>query len=166
MDTIELAKYLFEIDALDKWGEKCLPVGATQRAEAFRLAEPLWIERMGKTGKLLVHPDVLKELEAQSWVASDLQKRMIWACVLASADGEDSKERFRSIKQKLLRKYGREWWEDVYRRKNNAWAARERIRNKESSYRPAVSMIIANTHLLAGAAADERDSALRMIPRK
>lgn len=165
MDKSELIKKLSNIDALETWGDYCKNLTASDKQEVFSAAEQLWIERMARNMKLLLHPEVLAQLELQSWKPNDLQKKMIWASVLASAEGDDSKQRFQIIKSKLLKKYGRDWWEDVFRRKTNAWAAKERIRKTVSSYGPAVSTLISHTHLFAGMAVDDRDSALRMIPK-
>ena len=164
MNTTEAAKNLSEIDAPDKWLEHCPQLRTEDKAKTFKLAEQMWVERMVKSNSLLVHPDILKQLEKQSWAATDIQKRMIWASVLATAEGSDSKERFKNIKILLLKKHGRDWWEDVYKRVNNAWAAKERIRKRTGSDSPAISMMANNTILFAGAAQQERESALRMIP--
>lgn len=162
MNTLEVANKLAEIDAPDEWITHCPPLSQEEKHEVFNLAERLWLEKTADSGKLLVHPDILKQLEDQQWVANDLQKRMIWASVLASAEGDDSKVRFKKIKLMLIKKYGRDWWEDVFNRKNSAWAAKERIRKRIDN--PAMSILISKTVLLAGAANEERDAALRMIP--
>ena len=164
MDTNQAAKYLSEIDEPDQWSKKSAHIEIINKREAYNLAEPLWLERMYREGKLFVHPNIAKQLKNQSWIANDLQKRMIWASVIASAEGPDSKARFVDIKKKLLKKYGREWWEDVYQRKNNAWAAKSRIEKKKASNGPAVTTLINNTHLFAGVAASETIKALKMIP--
>ncbi|MDX7806974.1 hypothetical protein SJS53_09650, partial [Aeromonas caviae] len=101
----------------------------------------------------------------QHWVPNDLQKRMIWASVLASAEGTTSRERFKTIKTCILKKYGRDWWEDVYRRQKHAFAAKERIRKQSASNGPVVNMLIANTLLFGEAARDQVKAALSMIPK-
>ncbi len=158
------AKTLSEIDSLETWKDDCPSVPAELKADVFKRAEQLWLERNYRLGKLLIHPKVLDQLQNQSWTASGLQKKMIWASILASLEGADSKSRFYVIKKGLLKKYGRDWWEDVYKRKTNAWAAKDRIRKQQSSYGPALSHLTSNTHLFAEAAERERDKALRMIP--
>jgi hypothetical protein len=89
---------------------------------------------------------------------------MVWASVLGSADPINSKQRFYVIKKRLLNKYGRDWWEDVYKRKNNVWAAKERIRKKINSNGVAVNTLINSTHLFGNAVQSEIESALKMIP--
>lgn len=164
MDTRQITKFLSEIDELDQWSEKSAHIAFGNKGEVFSLAEPLWVERMLREGKLYVHPNVAGQLKKQSWRANDLQKRMIWASVIASAEGPKSKVRFSSIKKKLLKKYGRDWWEDVYKRKTNAWAAKSRIEKNRASYGPGVKTVIRKTHLFASAAASETIEALKMIP--
>lgn len=166
MDRADVIQKLAEIEALETWGDHCGELGASERQHVYHAAEQLWIERMARKGRLLVHPDVLQQLESQSWRPNDLQKRMIWASVLASAEGSDSKERFRAIKEKLLRRYGRDWWEDVFKRKTSAWAAKERIRKTTGSYGAVITVMINNTHLFSGLADEERVAALKMIPKE
>ncbi|RND27369.1 hypothetical protein EC575_26720, partial [Vibrio cholerae] len=97
------------------------------KKESLERAQPLWIERKVSENTLYLHPDVISDLKKQNWLPNDLQKRMIWASVLASAEGSDRRQRFKSIKAILLKKYGRDWWEDVYKRQKFAFAAKERI---------------------------------------
>jgi len=165
MDIEILAKQCSKIDALETWGQHTQYLERSVKMEVFILAEMLWTERMARTGNLLLHPDVLDQLKKQNWKPTDVQKRMIWASVLALASGPSSKERFNIIKKRLLKKHGRDWWEDVYQRKTNAWAAKERIRKQQSSNGPAITMLANNTHLFAGAVAEEKRDALRMIPK-
>ena len=165
MNQTEIAKLLSEIDSLDEWINHCPLMGREEKKEIYALAEKMWIARMVREQKLLIHPEVSEQLELQSWVATDVQKRMIWASVLASAHGDDSKARFRKVKESLINKYGREWWEDVYKRQKPAWAAKERIRKYKERRTEAVDKFISNTHIGACAASDEVDQALRMIPK-
>lgn len=165
MDIERIAEKLAEIDALETW-VSYVPAELSQNAkkEVFTLAERLWLERMAKSGLLLLHPDVLDQLETQSWVATDLQKRMVWASVLASDESPDSKSRFKKIKKRLTSKYGYEWWEDTYRRIKPAFAAKNRINNQSGAHGPATSVFLNNTMLGAEIQLAERESALRMIP--
>lgn len=165
MNIQDLAKTLSDFDAPETWGQHARNIDTQIKTEVFNIAEMLWIERMARTGNLLLHPDVLDQLKKQNWKPSDIQKRMIWASVLALASGPTSKERFNIIKNRLLKKHGRDWWEDVYQRKTNAWAAKERIKKQRSEDGPAITMMIKNTHLFAGAAAEQKLDALRMIPK-
>jgi len=165
MDVEHVARQLAAMDSLESWKDCCPDIGPSLKQQVYKKAELLWLERMARTGLLLVHPEIMEQLEAQSWQASDLQKRMIWASVIASLEGKDSKQRFREIKTKLLKKYGRDWWEDVFKRKTSAWAAKERMLKNTKSYGAAVTTLIDNTHLFAGIASDEKGRALRMIPK-
>lgn len=58
---------------------------------------------MIKTQQLFMHPNIFKQLQEQSFQPTDIQKRMIWASVLASADSANSKQRFAIIKKRLLK---------------------------------------------------------------
>jgi len=165
MNTAELAKQLSEIDALETWAGRCSAIDKWDRLEVFKVAEKLWLERMAESRKLLLHPGVLDQLRSQSWETNDIHKRMIWASVLASVEGSDSKVRFKTIKNLLLNKYGRDWWEDVYERKTNAWAAKKRIRKQTALHGSAMNTLINNTHLFSEAAEEERELALRMISK-
>ncbi len=160
-----LARRLAAIDELETWKLHCHGYSAQDKQSAFERAQPLWVKRKVSEGTLYLHPDVIAELRGQDWVPNDLQKRMIWASVLASAEGTTSRERFKTIKTCILKKYGRDWWEDVYRRQKHAFAAKERIRKQSASNGPAVNMLIANTHLFDEAARDQVKTALSMIPK-
>lgn len=162
----EIAKRLANIDAPDHWNESCPPIKKNEKNYVFELSEQLWLKRMVESKKLYLHPSIFEQLHEQLWVANDLQKRMIWASVLASCEGNDSKVRFRKIKESLLKKHGRDWWEDVYPRIKKAWAAKERIRKKVLTQGSAVSVLINNTHLFQSFAIDEWNRALEMIPKK
>ncbi|NQZ92321.1 MAG: hypothetical protein HRT97_08275 [Moritella sp.] len=165
MNRQNLAKTLSDIDAPETWGQHSRSIDPKIKAEVFNIAEMLWTERMARTGNLLLHPDILDQLIKQNWKPTDVQKRMIWASVLALASGPKSKERFDLIKKRLLKKHGRDWWEDVYQRKTNAWAAKERIKKQRVENGSAINILADNTHLFAGAVAEQKLDALRMIPK-
>lgn len=164
MDTLSTAQQLAKLDAPDLWVEFSSGIPKEKRAETFSLAGRLWLQRIAQEGMLLVNPKILKELEAQNWEANDLQKRMIWASVLANLEGASSKERFKEIKGYLLKKHGREWWEDVYSRKDKAWIAKEWIRKRTGSLGSAVSALAEKTILFGNVVAQERLNALSSIP--
>ncbi|WP_067099043.1 hypothetical protein [Marinomonas atlantica] len=113
--------------------------------------------------KLYLHPDIVKELEQTSWIPNYLHKRMIWASLIASDESQNSKKRMYRIKDSLIRKYGKDWWEDVYSRLKPVYAAKERIKRIHSG--PAVSAFIAKTYIGAEVEDDERIEALMMIPK-
>ncbi|WP_253912502.1 hypothetical protein [Vibrio sp. B1Z05] len=83
-----------------------------------------------------------------------------------SAEGVRSRERFKSIKNSLINRYGRDWWEDVYKRQKPAFAAKERIRKQIASNGAAVNILIENTHLFSEVARDQITSALSMVPKR
>jgi hypothetical protein len=164
MDSTSAAEILSNLNAPDLWMKKCPTMEKERRAEVFVLAGKMWLEKLARQKQLLIHPSILKELEAQSWVANDLQRKMIWASVLATQEGADSKKRFKEIKIYLLTKYGREWWEDVYLRKNGSYAVKEWIRKRVGSYGTAVSTLVENTILFGSMAEEERNKALSSLP--
>ncbi|WP_084976559.1 hypothetical protein [Plesiomonas shigelloides] len=161
----ELVQKLASIDELETWKKHCQGHSNQDKKAAFERAQSLWIVRKVSENTLYLHPDVISDLKKQNWLPNDLQKRMIWASVLASAEGSDSRQRFKSIKADLLKKYGRDWWEDVYRRQKSAFAAKERIRKQTASNGSSVNMLMAKTHLFAEIARDQIHAALSMIPK-
>tara|TARA_R100000687_G_scaffold54795_1_gene43697 strand:- start:158203 stop:158697 length:495 start_codon:yes stop_codon:yes gene_type:complete len=162
----ELVKKLAAIDELETWIQHCQGYRPEEKKVAFESAQSQWIARKVSENTLYVHPDVIADLRGQNWMPDDLQKRMIWASVLASAEGLNSKNRFKSIKAGLLKKYSRDWWEDVYQRIKPAFAAKERIFKQTSSNGAAIDMLVANTHLFGEAARDQVIAALKMVPKK
>lgn len=163
MDTQELANTLAQIDELEAWKAHANGIEPSIKAAAYKIAEPLWVKRILDSGRLLIHPDVTEQLRIQEYKPNDLQKRMIWASVIATDESSQSKERFYKIKAKLIKRYGRDWWEDVYQRKNSVFAAKERM--KKNLAGPMVSTFSANTYLGSSCAQDERAKALSMIPK-
>lgn len=159
----KLSRKLSDIDALETWKDHVQGFSRPQVAEAYERAQPLWVRRMICEDKLYLHPDVIEQIEGQNWIPSDLHKRMIWASLIASDESSNSKKRMYKIKDSLIRKHGKDWWEDVYSRLKHAYAAKERIKRIRSG--PAVSAFIANTFIGSEAVNEERVKALRMIPR-
>ncbi|SDM97182.1 hypothetical protein [Vreelandella arcis] len=159
----ELSRKLSEIDELETWKDHVQGLSRSQRAQAYKEAQPLWVYRMIRECKLYLHPDVIIQLEGQNWLPSDLQKRMIWDSLIGSDESYNSKKRMYNIKDSLIKKHGRDWWEDVYSRLKHVYAAKERIKKIHSG--PAVSAFITITFIGSEAANNERLKALRMIPR-
>jgi hypothetical protein len=164
MSILTLAKEISNIDEIETWNEHFPNSYSGSKKDVFEIAQPLWVERMISEQKLFVHPNIIKQLKEQYFQPNDLQNRMVWASVLGSANPINSKQRFYVIKKRLLNKYGRDWWEDVYKRKNNVWAVKERIRKKTNSNGVAVNTLINSTHLFGNAVQSEIESALKMIP--
>lgn len=152
-------------DCLDDWASFCGGLTEKAKTAAFAEAEPLWVLRMLNEEKLLVHPDVSHELRVSGGVPTDLQRRMIWASVLASLDGQDSKTRFAEIRRKIEKKYDNSWWFDVYKRVKPAYAARMRLEKQAGQIGPAVRSFAESSIIGADALISERQAALRMIPR-
>ncbi len=161
----ELVQKLASIDELETWKQHCQGYSSQEKKVAFERAQSLWIARKVSENTLYLHPEVISDLQKQNWLPNDLQKRMIWASVLASGEGSDSRQRFKSIKASLLKKHGRDWWEDVYKRQKSAFAAKERIRNQTASNGAAVNMLMAKTHLFGDIGRDQIHSALSMVPK-
>ncbi|GAB1269515.1 hypothetical protein NBRC116493_27680 [Aurantivibrio infirmus] len=159
----ELAKILSNIDELETWKNHVQGYSKSDVASAYNVAQPLWVQRMISTQKLFLHPDVIDQLKAQNWQPSDVQKKMIWASLLGADESSESKKRMYKVKDSLIKKYGRDWWEDVYARIKPVYAAKERIKKIHSG--PAVSAFISNTFIGSEAASEERNRALSMISK-
>lgn len=160
----ELIKKLSNIDELETWKNYVQGYSRSEVAKAYEEAQPLWTKRMVSDRKLFLHPDVMEQIKSQDWRANDLQKRMIWASLIGSDESMQSKTRMYRIKNSIIKRYGKDWWEDVYARIKPVYAAKQRIKKIHSG--PAVSMFISNTFIGSEAASDERDKALRMIPKE
>jgi hypothetical protein len=158
-----LSQKLSQIDELETWREHVQGISKHEILQAFESAQPLWVHRMICENKLYLHPEVIAQLRRQNWMPSDLHKRMIWASIIASDESSSSKKRMYELKGRLIKKHGRDWWEDVYSRLKYVYAAKERI--KKIHFRPAMSTLISNTSIGAEAASYEQMKALRMIPR-
>lgn len=165
MDTHELVRKLVDSDCLDEWSKLSEGILPEDRVYAFSQAEPLWLARMARAEKLLLHTDVLMELARTGWKPTELQRRMIWASVLASLDGPDRKERFRAIKAKLEKKYGNKGWFDIYQRVKPAYAARMRLQKQREGHGPAFNCLASKTILFGAVAQDQKDRAFSSIPK-
>ncbi|KZN39846.1 hypothetical protein [Pseudoalteromonas luteoviolacea] len=163
MDINELAISLSKINEPELWIRHIPRTYRGLRKDVFKLAEPLWIKRLVASNELYVHPNVIKSLVIQNFIPNDLQKKMIWASILAS--NSDHRRR-NTIKILVKKKHGHDWWEEVFERSRNAWAAKERIQKNLKENGPAINKLIASTHLFGQAARDELIAALIMIPEK
>lgn len=160
----ELAKVLSNNDELETWKNHTQGHDKSQVAGAYEEAQKLWLKRMISEQRLFLNPDVIVDIQRQRWKATGLQKRMIWASLIAADESRASKKRMYRIKKSLIAKYDSDWWEDVYSRIKPAFAAKERIKKINSG--PAVSKFISITFIGVEAAHMERDSALRMMPKR
>jgi len=161
MNINDLAKTLSQIDEPEEWANHIPSLYSGPSKTIFELAEPLWVQRMINQNKLYVHPNVIKQLKAQSFISTDLQNRMIWASILASNNDDNRKA---TIKKLVKEKYGFDWWEDVYGRTRKMWIAKERIRKKLNGNGVGMNALINNTSLFANAAQSEIESALKEVP--
>ncbi|WP_066017244.1 hypothetical protein [Endozoicomonas atrinae] len=165
MTVHEIAEELSKINNPFEWSRRLNALSSEERSDCKALAEPLWIKRMINQGLLLVHPDIASELKENQWLPSQLHRKMIWASILASIDGPDSKEQFQAIKDSIKKKYGFHWWEDVYKRVKPAYAARDRIRKNECDIGPGLAMVASKSTVVSYALYEQRSDALRMIPK-
>ena len=159
----ELAKKLSLVDEPEKWKEHTSGYSEHDIRIAYKVAVPLWVERMILAEKLLFHPDVTKDIQAQGFELNDLQSRMAWASILATDTSSQSRERFKLLKKKIIGRHGRDWWEDVYQRRSAIYAASMKI--KESWDKPAMATFFSCTILGAQCADDEKIRALRKLPK-
>ena len=84
---------------------------------------------------------------------------MFWASILASNNDNNRKA---IIKKLVKKKYGFDWWEDVYGRTQKMWIAKESIHKKLNGN--GMNTLINNTNLFANAALSEIESALKEVP--
>lgn len=165
MDFQSAINSLVADDHLDEWSNCIKGLANDQRSAAFAAAEPQWIKRMIRDGKLLVHPEVAAELKSREWKPTDLHRRMIWASVLASIDSPNGKERFNKNKARIIKKHGNDWWFDIYKRIKPAYAARMRLQKNQENIGPALAQMAKHSTLFGSALHEDRDEALRMIPK-
>jgi hypothetical protein len=163
MSFDQVVNHLSDTDDLENWQSVVAFLSENEKLETFKQARPLWLERMVVSGKVLLHPLVTEELRVRGWEPTEIHDRMIWANILVSKSGNNSKEDFKRIKNKIIRKHGHNWWEDVYRRIKPIYAARQRLIKQEIS--PAIQILATHSSLVTQAAEEQRISLLEMIPR-
>jgi hypothetical protein len=161
ISILNLAKTLSQIDEPEQWVNYIPSSYSGTNKDVFRLAEPLWLQRIISQNNLYVHPNVIKQLKNQFFIPTDLQKRMIWASILASSSSATRKS---EIKKLVNKKYGYDWWEDSYGRTRKMWIARDRIIKKLNSNGSGMNVLISNTHLFGNAVQTEIEAALKHIP--
>lgn len=154
---------LAAIDSLWDWRQYAKGKVFENKPEVFKRAQSQWLERMIRSYKLMINPKIAREIYEAGWEASDLHIRMIWASDLAVRN-DKSKSTFNQVKRHLRKKYGHDWWEDVYWRIKPAYAAISRIRKIESE-NDAIKFGAENgSSFFAGLIADQYQSALKGIP--
>lgn len=165
VDISVMARQLASIDDLDQWAESIPMMEYASKKACFMQAQPLWIERMVTEGKLMLHPEVIETLRRNRWKPADNHLQMIWASLLGTRDSSDSREYFQRIKKKLIAKYGRDWWEEVYLRKDYAYAANARIKKNIGDMGAGMQMMARKSVFMGSIVADEYRAALEMIPK-
>ncbi|WP_046019402.1 hypothetical protein [Marinomonas sp. S3726] len=135
----DLAEKLANIEDIEKWGKEVNGLSSRDMKIVFGEAEQLWIQRKIKDGTLLLHPDARAELIERNYKPRAIHRRMVLANVLVNYNGSDSKERFRRIKEKIIRKHSDRYWFDVYKRIKPTYAAKERIIKHKLNTSPMLS---------------------------
>ncbi|MDO6421343.1 MULTISPECIES: hypothetical protein [Cellvibrionaceae] len=160
-----LVKDLVSTDKLYEWGAVCSEVKGKERSKAYNLAVPLWLERMVNEGKILLNPAIIKELKSLNWRPTDLHKKMIWASIVCKLDAKVQKEEKARIRTLIQKKYGNDWWEEVYSRAGKVWPAWDRYRKNVLSMGPGAQMLAMHSTVFGEAMLHELDSVLNMVPK-
>jgi hypothetical protein len=163
-----LIEKLSLIDNPEDWFRhiKLSEIQIEDKKHIYESAMNLWIKRKIYDGSLLLHPDIREELIDRDFKPLSIHKKMIWASLLASYDGHDSSEYFQRIKQKLIKKYGVEWWLDVLDRIKPTRAAKQRLMKQNNSIGPAFKHAASQSMFLGNVLSESKDDALRMIPKE
>lgn len=122
---------LSKIDEIETWKKLTPQLSREERKEVYALAQRLWLERCYGENRLYVNLSVIEELKSNEWIPNNIQKQMIWASVIGSIDSSTQKHRFKTVKEKLVQKYGRDWYNACDKKAKNAYAAKQWI-NKNS----------------------------------
>ena len=163
MDIAELIKVLSQEDDLEKWNGLVVGTSGEDVKKVFSEAEKGWVRRKLDDGSLLVHPKVKDEIVSREYELLPRHRKMVWANVLASYDGVDSKARFNVTKENIIRKYGNQWWFDVYKRTKTVYAVKEILKN---SCEGAVGFAAKRSTVFGMAVEEERIRALEMLPKQ
>ena len=153
---------LIATDNLEKWGVLTKYLSKDDKAKIYDIAEPKWIERKITNGTLLLHPDVRSDLIARNFKPLSIHRKMIWASILVMLEGEDSKECYNRIKDKIIKKHSNKWWFDVQRRVKPTYAAKSRL--KKETQGKATSFAAQRSSFLGEVMQSSRDGILKMIP--
>ncbi|WP_447873524.1 hypothetical protein [Serratia fonticola] len=161
-----LIKKLSLIDDLDSWPIHTRSLNSEDKRYVYEIAECQWIKRKIADGSLLLHPEISEQLIERQYKPLAIHRKMIWASVLASYDGVDSKEHFARVKKKIIKKHGNQWWLDVYKRMKPAYAARQRILKNIGSKGSALNFAASRSTFFSEILNDEYEAALRMIKKE
>lgn len=155
-----IAQTLSQIDEIETWKQSTPQLSKEERLQCYELAQRLWLERCYANNCLYLHPSVIEELKANDWRPNDIQKQMIWASVIGSIDSATQKHRFKAVKEKLVKKYGWDWYNACDKRAKNAYAAKQWINSRSFE----ASSPLLGSVLLRQASNEEVTRALRSLP--
>lgn len=158
----ELIEELANTDDLELWGGKVKDIQQTDKKIIFEIAEAKWIKRKINDNSLLLHPDARKELIERNYKPLSKHRKMIWASILVTYEGGDSKQHYQNIKNKIIKKHSSLWWRDVHNKIKPTFAAKERLKNQ--GFGAAFEFASQRSTFLGGVAQSSRDDILRMIP--
>lgn len=164
----DIIKQLSLIDNLEDW-HLYIPTSELQKEDKkyiYESAERLWIKRKISDGSLLIHPDIREELIEREYNSLPIHKKMIWSSLLASYNGINKSEYFNKIREKITKKYGREWWDDIDRRVKPAYIARQRLLKQNSSTGPGLKYAASQSIFFGCLLSESRDDILRVIPKE
>ncbi|CDH07902.1 conserved hypothetical protein [Xenorhabdus bovienii str. oregonense] len=162
----DLIRKLSLIDNLESWPSHTMGLEKEDKKHVYESARRSWIKRKISDGGLLLHRDVQEQLIQREYNPLSILKKMIWASLLASYDGTDSKEYFQRIKEKIIKKYGNKWWSDVYNRIKPTYAARQRILKQTNGTDPVLKYAASQSMFIGDIFRESRNDALRMIPKE
>ena len=166
MNYDEVIEQLALIEDLEQWKVHVCDIPHKAKKWIYEQAERKWIKRKLEDGSLLVHPNIRKQLIERGFKHLSVHRKMIWASFLVSYDGDDSKERFRRIKNKIIKKHNNKWWFDVYNRVKPTYAARQRLIKQANRSGVAVKFSGTKSSFLGNILLKEREETLSMIPEK
>lgn len=86
-----LIEKLSLVDDLEAWATYTRHLEKEVKKNIYECARCLWIKRKILDGSLLLHPNVRNDLIDREYRPLSIHKKMIWASVLVSYKGEDSK---------------------------------------------------------------------------
>ena len=155
-----IAVTLSQIDEIETW-KQCSPqLTKEERLQCYQIAQRLWLERSYAANRLYINLGVIEDLKANDWYPNDVQKQMIWASVIGSIDNSTQKRRFKTVKEKLVKKYGWDWYNACDKRAKNAYAAKQWI--SKQSFEAGSAML--GSILLREASNEQVVKALRNLP--
>jgi|TARA_R110001583_G_scaffold144132_1_gene296128 hypothetical protein len=164
MDISEAIEKLSLVDDLEKWAEVSASLPVKSKRYLYEKAERQWIKRKLEDGSLLVHPKVKDELIQREFSPLTKHRKMIWASVLVSYEGPDSKERFNRIKTKIIKKYNNQWWFEVYKRVQPTYAARKRLLEQRCFTPKAVKFASTRSMFFGNLVSEATQEILKTIP--